>query len=153
MASLPEKDKVYAEKFVETSHKKQRYNLFNFTYVLKRQNKNDSIYRCDVDKCNASITIIDQNSQVIKVSGVKVDKKITSEDVAVTHKHPSSELEIIRKNFEYNLVARSSIETLPLPRVHQQELDKMYLLAAQKGYSDQEIVSTLKTFHSKKRTM
>ena len=49
MASLPEADKVHAEKFVETSHKKQRYNLFNFTYVLKRQNKNDSIYRCDVD--------------------------------------------------------------------------------------------------------
>ena len=40
-----------------------------------------------------------------------------------------------------------------MPRVHQQELDKMYLLAAQKGYSDQEIASPLKTFHSKRGTM
>ena len=104
MASLQETDKVYAQKFLETSRKIPRYNLFNFTYTLKRENKNGhSLYRCDVDKCNASITILENNSQVIKVSGVNVVKKLTAEDIAATHKHPSSQLDIIRKNFEFNL--------------------------------------------------
>ena len=137
MASLQDTDKVYAQNFLETSRKIPRYNLFNFTYTLKRENKNGhSLYRCDVDKCNASITILENNSQVIKVSGVNVVKKLIVEDIAETHKHPSSELEILRKTFEFNLVSRSATETLPLPRVHQQEVDKMYNLATKSGFSE-----------------
>ena len=65
MASLQEQDKVYAEKFVETTRKTPRFNLFYFTYTLKRENKNGhSLYRCDVDKCNASITILEKNSLI-----------------------------------------------------------------------------------------
>ena len=35
MASLPEKDKVYAEKFVETSHKKKDTIFLTFTKSLE----------------------------------------------------------------------------------------------------------------------
>jgi hypothetical protein len=90
-SSLADDDKVFAEKFINTSHQKPRYILFNFMYTLKRNNKKDSLYRCDSAQCNASITI-DHNSQVIKLSGVNVSKKISHEDIEITHKHPSSEL-------------------------------------------------------------
>jgi hypothetical protein len=115
-SSLADEDKVFAQKFINSTHQNPRYNLFNFTYALKRNNKKDSLYRCDNAKCNASITL-DNNSQVLKVSGINVSKKITPEDIAVTHKHPGSELEIIRKQFEHNLSSRSSTETLPLPQI------------------------------------
>jgi hypothetical protein len=151
-SSLAEDDKVFAEKFINTSHQKPRYKLFNFTYTLKRNNKKDSLYRCDFAQCNASITI-DHNAQVIKVSGVNVSKKFSLEDIEITHKHPASELEIIRKQFEHNLISRSTTETLPLPKIHQQEESKMYKLASQKGFTDEEISKTLKTFHSKRGAM
>jgi hypothetical protein len=38
-SSLAEDDKVFEEKFINTSHQKARYKLFNFTYTLKRNNK------------------------------------------------------------------------------------------------------------------
>ena len=67
-SSLADADKIYAEKFISSSHNKSRYVLFNFAYTLKRNNKNNSLYRCDVDKCYASITL-DENGLVLKVSG------------------------------------------------------------------------------------
>ena len=91
-SSLADEDKVFAQKFINTSHQNPRYVLFNFTYTLKRSNKRDSLYRCDYAKCYASITL-DNNSQVLKVSGINVSKKITLEDIAFAHKHPVSELE------------------------------------------------------------
>ena len=73
-SSLTDSDKVYAEEF-NTASKHPRVKLFNFTYSLKRSNRNDSLYRCErsvSNKCNASIIILDFDRQVIKVSGSKV---------------------------------------------------------------------------------
>ena len=50
-SSLAEDDKVFEEKFINTSHQKARYKLFNFTYTLKRNNKKVSLYRCDFAQC------------------------------------------------------------------------------------------------------
>ena len=66
-SSLANNGKVYAEVF-NTASKHPRVKLFNFTYSLKRQNKNDSLFRCersDDNKCNASITILDCDHQVV----------------------------------------------------------------------------------------
>ena len=51
------------------------------------------------------------------------------------------------------IISRSTTETLPLPKIHQQEESKMYKLASQKGFTDEEIAKTLKTFHSKRAAM
>ena len=79
---------------------------------MKRKKKDDSLYRCDRDKCNSSITIQHCDRQVIKVNGLKVSN-ITLEDISSGHKHTSSEIDILAKEFEHNLIARSSSESLP----------------------------------------
>ena len=103
MASSEEK--VYAEA-LNTASKHPKVKLYNFSYSLKRKNKEDSLYRCDRDKCNASITMLDCDRQVIKVNGLKVSK-ITLEDITSGHKHSSSEIDVLAKEFEYNLITRS----------------------------------------------
>ena len=149
MASSEEK--VYAEAF-NTASKHPKVKLYNFSYSLKRKNKEDSLYRCDRDKCNASITILDCDRQVIKVNGLKVSK-ITLEDITSGHKHSSSEIDVLAKEFEYNLITRSSSESLPLPRIFQQEESKSYKKASLKGFNDEEIAKTFKTFESKRSVM
>jgi hypothetical protein len=151
--SLVDDDKVYASSFAKTSRGNVRVSLYNYTYAFKRQNKKDSLYRCSDSSCNASITINDHDMQVIKVSGNLVTKKISKEDIAATHKHDTSELDLLAKNFEFNLVSRAASEGIPLPRIYQQEQSKAYKIATEKGFSDQDIARTFKTFHSKKGAM
>ena len=154
-SSLANNDKVYAEVF-NTASKHPRVKLFNFTYSLKRQNKNDSLYRCersDDNKCNASITILDCDHQVVKVCGLKVSKIISADDILATHNHSSSEIHILKKEFEFNLMTRSASDTMALPKIYQQEESKIYRITSQKGISDEEIALNLKTFQSKKSAM
>jgi len=61
--SLADNDKVYAE-VLNTASNHPRVKLFSFAYSFKRKNTNDSLYRCDRDKCNASITILECDRQV-----------------------------------------------------------------------------------------
>ena len=66
-ASLIDIDEVYAE-VLNTASKHPRVKLFCFL----NSSVYDIFYRCDRDKFNASITILDCNNQVIKVNGLKV---------------------------------------------------------------------------------
>ena len=87
------------------------------------------------------------------MSGSKVIKKISFEDISASHNYPASEIDILKKEFEYNLKVRSSSESIPLARIYQQKESKIYVKASNKGFSDQEIASNLKTFQSKKSSM
>ena len=62
-------------------------------------------------------------------------------------------MDIIKKEFEYNMAIRSSTETLFLTRIFQQEESKSYVKASQMGVTDEEKAKHLKTFQSKKSVM
>ena len=61
------------------------------------------------------------------MSGSKVIKKIFVEDISASHNHPASEIDILKKEFEYNLKVRSSSESITLARIYQQEESKIYV--------------------------
>ena len=42
---------------------------------------------------------------------------VALEDISSGHKHSPSGIDVLAKDFEYNLITRSSSESLPLPRI------------------------------------
>jgi len=60
---------------------------------------------------------------------------------------------VLRFNNYRPTITRSTTETLPLPKINKQEESKIYKLASQKGFTDEEIAKTLKLYHSKRSAM
>ena len=47
------------------------------------------------------------------------------EDIIESHNHAANEMHILKKEFERNLIVRSSTESLPMPKIYQQEETKI----------------------------